>query len=101
MIGMSDEQYQKRMDDVKRSEGVATKKNIEKVVDEIKNRSQEHFGYDFDEIENFDVKNIRRSLNNFMKKQEKRPEGLNIGIVRRGRKRAKRNCKKNSYLMNF
>ena len=93
MIGISDDQYEKRMTDKKKTVGVATKTNIKKVINEIKTKTQQHFGYDFSEVENFDDKHIHENLNDFMKRQIPRPEGIEIGFVRRGRKRRKTDCK--------
>ena len=91
MIGISESEYMKRMKDKKHNVGVATKANIEKVVECIKNDSFSHFGCDFAEIQNFRPKMIHKLLKNFMKRQEEKPPGLEIGSFRRGRKRPR--CK--------
>ena len=93
MIGITDETYEKRMKNPKKSEGVATKENIDKVINAVKTKTFEYFGCEFHEVENFDNKHFRRELKNFMGKKAVRPEGMEIGTYRRGRKRRKKNCK--------
>ena len=92
MIGITDETYEKRMKDPKKSIGVATKANIDKVINAVKTKTFEYFGCEFHEVEDFDSKHFRRELKNFMGKMSARPEGMEIGSYRRGRKRRKKNC---------
>ena len=91
MIGISESEYTERMQNKKHNVGVATKANINKVVECIKSESFLHFGCDFSEIQNFKPKAIHERLKNFMKRQDERPSGLEIGSFRRGRKRPR--CK--------
>ena len=94
MIGISDSEYAERMKEKKLKIGVGTKANIQKVVECIKNETFEHFGCEFSEIQNFQSKTIHQLLKKFMGRQDEKPPALEIGSVRRGRKRKKTsNCK--------
>ena len=93
MIGISDSEYADRMKR-KNNVGVGTKANIEKVVNCIKNDTIEHFGCEFSEIQDFPSKSIHLRLKKFMGRHDEKPTALEIGCVRRGRKRKRTsNCK--------
>ena len=87
MIGISDSEYADRMNDRKSTIGVGTKANIQKVIHCIKKETIENFGCEFSEIQNYPSKTMHALLKSFMGKQEKKPSPLEIGSVRRGRKR--------------
>ena len=91
MIGISETDYITKMKNKKKPTGVATPTNIDRIVHAIKNETMEHFGYEFQEIKNFDDKNIKNYLRKFMARQDEKPGDLKIGTVRRGRKRPR--CK--------